>query len=200
MERKYLATGIFFIFLELLVVIRNLGIKDYTAFFWFCDMAPLLLAAAFLLKNNQMVKGLVSIGLVPQLISSVSLFFAVFLGIDIVGFADILNYSIFYITIAFILHLFSLNVALVLAYRIKPKPQALIYSLVFLAIIFSLSLAFTPSGMNINYVYNSSFLGFTPFYYTPLWFIFAFFMVVLPTYLIQKWMYNIYKHRESARS
>lgn len=195
LKNRYIILSIFFIILQILVIIRNLIMKEYIVFFWFCDFFPILLSLAFLLKDEQLVKGFINIGFIPQLISSFSLFYAIFLGIDIVGFADILNYSNFYIIVSFLLHLLPLNIALLFTYKIKTEKKSLLYSFIILIIMFILTLIFTSPIKNINYVYNSDFLGFTPHYYTLIWVVLAFVILVLPTYLIQKLLYNFNKSR-----
>ena len=191
LKNKYFITITFFIILEILVIIRNFTAKDYISFFWLCDSFPILFGITFLLKKEQLIKGLINIGFIPQLISFFSLFSAVFLGINIVGFEDILNYNRFHITVSFLLHVFSVNMALLLTYKIKTKTKSLLYSFIILIVIFILTLTFTTSAENINYIYNADFLGFTPPYYTFIWIVLTFLLIVLPTYLIQKGLYKL---------
>jgi hypothetical protein len=189
-KRDYWIIG-FFILLQILVIVKNIDTHHYINFFWFCDFVLILFAIGFFLKNDQFIKGLINIGFIPQIISIVSLSAAIFFGLNFVGFADILNYSKFYITISFLVHLLSVNVALILTYKIKPKKESLLYSLLFLAIIFVLGLIFTPVDQNINYIYNADFLKVTIPYYTYFCIVLSFIFVILPTYAIQYFLYKI---------
>lgn len=186
---RYFIAGIFFIALAILVIIRNVTSKKNESFFWFCDIAPFLLAIGFFMHNNQLIKGLVNIGFISQLISLFSLSAAVFFGIDIVGFAEILKESKFAIIVSFLLHSVSTTLGLVLTYNIKPQPASLVYSLVVLLIMLVLTLTFTKPKSNINYVYHADFLGIKLRNYSFFWITLCFVLVVLPTYLIQYLIY-----------
>lgn len=189
LENTYLIFGIIFLILGILVAIRNCTSKRYHDFFWFCDLLPFLLAFAFFIQNEQLIKALINIGFISQSISLFNLSAAIFFGIDIMGFADILNYNKFYITISYLLHLLPLNLALFFTYDIPPKIISLVYSFVIMLILFFLTIFFTKSKDNINYVDNIDFLGFSIPYYKflciPIFFIF----IILPTYGIQYLLY-----------
>jgi hypothetical protein len=196
LERKYLGAAIFFIVLQIIVILRDINIDNQSTFFWFCDFAPTILAFAFLMKDEQLVKGLINIGFIPQMLYFISLV-AAFLGVDILGFKSllnygdsVLNYGLFNIAVGFLMHAFSSNVALLLTYKTKPQTKSLMYSLIVLAGMFIVGLFFTSPIDNVNYVFSSSALGFSIPFYTLLWIISSFVALVLPTHLIQ---YALYK-------
>ena len=109
--------SLFFLVLGMLAVIRNYLIDDNISFFWYCDFAPFLLSFAFFYRNDQLIKSLINIGLIAQLLSFISLFL-LFFGIPIGTFSDNLSYGTFYFIVTLLLHVFSLNVALFLTYKI----------------------------------------------------------------------------------
>jgi len=63
----YFWGGVFFVLLQIVAIFRNLYF-DYVYFFWFCDFVPFVLAIAFFLKKDEVIKGIINIGLFPQLI------------------------------------------------------------------------------------------------------------------------------------
>lgn len=192
LKKKYKIASIFFLFLSILVVTKNVSINNYELFFWLCDLFPVLFLIGFLLSDEQLVKGLINVGFISQILSFISLFSAVFLGINIVGFENILNYNWIYITSSFILHLLSVNVALLFVYKTKPKIKSLVYSFIILLGILILSLLFASPDKNVNYVYNMDFLGVSFPYYTYFYAIYGLIILVLPTYFMQYLLYKIY--------
>ncbi len=196
LKDKYNAAGIFFLFLGILVIIRNILIADYAAFFWYCDFVTFLFALGFFLKDMQLVKGLVNIGLFTQLVTLFCLTCAALFGWDLLGSSAQMNYSKFHIAISFIIHTFSTNIALLLTYKIKPTSKSLMYSAACLIVMLITSIAFTPPEINVNFVFystylnNSSFLRFAAPYYTYLWGFITFGFVVIPTHFFQHIVYR----------
>lgn len=66
-KNRYFIFGIFFFFMQSVAVIRNYA-DGYPYFFWFCDFVPILFCIGFFIKNKYFIKGLINIGLIPQLI------------------------------------------------------------------------------------------------------------------------------------
>ena len=188
-NRKYIYWGIFFLIVQILAIMRNMQV-GFLNFFWYCDFAPGVFSILFFLKTNQAIKGFLSIGLIPQLIYIFSMIYYAFSGTILFGF-DLENLGALYFISTFIIHLSSI-LALIAVYRVKPKKIALLYSLIFLAIIQSIVITFifannTLSG-NYNYIYSPGNLSLP--YYTQLWTLIAFVILAIPTYLIQKIIYN----------
>jgi hypothetical protein len=88
-----------------------------------------------------------------------------------------------------LLHLIPLNFALFLVYNSLPDIASLIYSFIILLLFFILTFIFTKPKANINYVYNSDFLGFSIPCYKFLGIFLFFIFVVLPTYAVQYILY-----------
>jgi|GEM_PF-6103534 hypothetical protein len=194
-KNKYLISVIFFLTLSLLVIVRNILGKNYSDFIWFCDFVPFLLLIGFLFKDEQFIKGLINIGLFSQIVSFILLFCAVFLGINILEFANILKYSGFHIFVSLVLHAFSVNVALLLTYKEKPTKKSLFYSLLVLLIMLIITVIFTSQSENINYVYDLNFFNIVVPYHPFFWIALAFIIVVLPTYGIQLLIYSFTKKK-----
>jgi len=165
-----------FLLLEAVVIIKNIKDKSYYDFFWFCDFAPIFLAIGFFIGNDQFVKGVINVGLITQFNT------LVFLSKELIRdrkFPEI------------IIHLFPINLALLLTYKIATLQVSLVYSLLVLVFIFGLTLIFVPREKDVN------FIDYVPLnflnkprkiklpYHTILWVIYTEIIIVIPTYFIQ---------------
>ena len=143
---------IFFLLISISVIVKNLDSKKHINFFWFCDFAPFLFALAFLVKDVQLVKALINVGLFGQIMT--------FTGVVPTRFREWkkgkLLQGYFYVAVEFIIHLTAV-IALILTYSIKPTFQSLVYSLILLIFIFVITLIFTSSKDNINVIYYLEF-------------------------------------------
>jgi hypothetical protein len=173
MKSLYLKAGIFFLIIQLIVLIRNAS-ENYIYFFWFCDFAPLLLAIAFFTRKDQAIKAVINFGLIPQIIFLLYLLF--------------ISNSFLMFLATFLIHS-SVLIALILTSNIKSNKNTIIYSIILILSIYTITLIFTPENNFINLVYspgnleNSSFLNFK--FYTELWPFLTFVLLVLPTHGIQ---------------
>lgn len=188
-SKKYFLLGMFFLFIQLIVIIRNIA-SDYYNFFWFCDFIPLPLAIGFFLKKDNFIKSIINIGLLAQLVSVVLYLYKMFSGISTLEVIPDTT-TLFYAVSSIFIHL-SNTFALIFTYKIKPTIKTLFYSVIFLFAMYLMALFFTTPEQGINYT-----LSYGPFipwvipYYTELWVLFMFLLIVLPTQFIQ---YIIYKH------
>jgi hypothetical protein len=190
-NKRYIFWGIFFIFLELVVILKNslLGRPDY--YLWFCDFSPILFSIGFFLKKDQLLKGLVNIGLIAQNLYIFDIFFYVFFGYSPLGFSnEIAGYAAIGIFLSAFIHIFSVNTTLFLTYYKKPRLSSLIYSIIILFFMFLVTIFFTNPIENINYVFFPGPSLHIP-YYTQLWIPISFIVLVIPTYLFQYLLYRI---------
>jgi hypothetical protein len=181
---------IFFLLIEIGIVLRNISIKSYFSFFWFCNFAPILFAVGFLIGNVQFIKSIINIGLLTQFITLVFI-------ISKVDLAGVPEYEgRFFRLVELVMHLLPVNAAFLLVYHTEPKAISLAYSFIILVFMFLSTLVFTPRRNNTNIVYHSKFsykgrsYNFTLPYQTHLWIFYAF-IVALITFLVQ---YAIYWH------
>lgn len=193
MSLVFILSILFFLILEILIIIRNIKAKEYNLFWWFCDFAPILFAISFSLNNAQFTKGIINVGLLTQSITLILLIIAFISGKDILGSKKALARGKFFVITEILIHATTI-IALILTYNIKPELQSLTYSLIIIVIMFFLTLIYTPKEENVNLLYNlgislkkkSKNLRF-PFQNT-LW-IFYFLVIALITFLIQKELY-----------
>ena len=190
---KYRNIAIFFFFMQIIVVIRNLS-TDYTVFFWFCDFAPGVYGVLFLLRKDDAVRGFVNIGLIPQIIFIFGIFYKLFFDVSLLGAAtDSLPLSTFYVASTLFIHTSSI-IALIIVRKRKPSRKTLLYSLLFLIVMYFMTLGFTSPEGFVNYVYaQGSLFDFDIPYYTYLWIPLTFIIVVLPTHIIQYIVWRIGK-------
>ncbi|NCN51835.1 hypothetical protein GW931_02390 [archaeon] len=187
-NKRYLFLGFFFIFIQIVAILRNI-LSDYYNFFWFCDFISIFIAIFFFLKKEDLIKAVVNIGLLAQLIFLVGIISSTFFGFS---FLDSLpqNYSLFYFLSSVLIHL-SVTFALILTYKIKPTIKTLFYSIIMLFCMYFVALFFTNPEQGINYVFSSkSLFSLIIPHYTQLWVPLTFIMVVLPTQLIQYLIYR----------
>ncbi len=190
-KETFILTGIFLILLLILVTIRNLRSKDYTLFFWFCEISPIILSIGFLTENIQLIKSVINIGLFPQIVSLVFLTIAVLFKQDVSVFKGIRKKGKLYITVSYLLHLFSVILAFILTSSFRATRISLVYSFIILSIVFTLSILFTPAHRNINFVQNLDFLNFKHRFYKYFWIAKSFILIVIPTYYLQNYLTSL---------
>lgn len=188
-NHKYFLVGVYFLILEIYVIYYLSNFAGNSAFFWVCNVLPVLFAFGFFTKNISLVRGLIGISLVPQLIWTADLFSVLFFNVELIGGFTRYAFNNGSIAILPVLaHIFSSAVALIAVYR-KPlvAHKSLIYSF-FLIIIFQIvSLSFTNLENNVNCVYKSclpALEGLIPFY--TIVYPFGFFLLIaVPGYFLQ---------------
>ena len=192
-DRVYILLGVFFVFLQIVAIVRNLFL-GFVYFFWFCDFIPIILAVSFFFKRDQIVKGIINIGLFPQLIYLFSFIVRLFFGSSFLDETDLLfSYNAFIISSSIILHSAS-AIALGFVYKVKPRRNSLIYSFVGLVLIYFIIIVFTVSNDSINYVFLlSNFFDVRLF--SVFWIPVTFLGVVLPTYGFQYLVYQYFGRR-----
>ncbi len=197
--KMHLYYGLFFFLIQTLVLIRNY-IIGFNYFYWFCDFAPLLLSIAFFINNKSLVKGIINLGLIPQIIFLVDFIYLTTLGMAPLGITlPILATNSFSILSTIFVHIATF-MALIFTIKIKPDKKTLIYSIVFMFGVYISTLIFTSSSEYTNFVYSSGNLlnafNFTIPYSVFLWPILAILLVILPTQGIQYVLYRIFRKKK----
>lgn len=182
------SAALFFLFLGLLVVLRDIFYGEYYSFLWYCDIMPFLFAIGFFFGKEDLIKSAINIGLIPQFAFSIDFLAYIVSGKSLWGFfSPLLIYPAPYIGVSVIIHLFSSIVAFALTYRIKIRKETLFYSFIIMAVMDFLVLGIVHVPNNINYIQSPG--GIIPFvipFYSVLQPILAFIVVILPTYFLQK--------------
>ncbi|MFA5856544.1 MAG: hypothetical protein WC867_04250 [Candidatus Pacearchaeota archaeon] len=188
-NKTYLILGFYFLFIQIIAILRNV-IADYNNFFWFCDFVSLLLAIGFFLRKDDIIKSLINIGLFAQFLYLVGYFYKIFYGETFLDTIPLVT-TLFYTISSILIHL-SISIALIFTYKSKPTIKTLFSSLMFLFGMYIIALFFTTPEQGINYILSSrTLIPLTIPYYTELWVLLTFLIVVLPTQFIQ---YLIYKY------
>jgi len=185
--------GLFFLSLGVLEVLKINKLKDYPALFWFCNISPFLLAVGFFTGSIQFIKGLINLGVIPQFISLVSLTLVVFFGVKIEVFRTIKKEGIISVIIAYMIHLFTIFIALLVTMPIPATKISLFYSVVVFSLLFVFSFLFTRKKDNVNFIYNLKEIGFYPSsYYKYIWLPGSMILLAIPTYLLQNWISSLF--------
>jgi len=196
-RKTYLYWGFFFLLLQALVVIRNFS-TDYFSFFWYCDFTPIIFAALFFWRNDQAIKGLISIGFFMQLAYVFIIVFRLIFNVTLFGFAINFPFTSIYVIPTLIIHLGTMF-AFIAAYKVKPKAPSLMYSFVFLVMIYTLVIVSTnPTtslGGNYNLIYYPELFSRFSFY-TEIWVGVAWVTMAVPTHLFQLLVWHISKRRK----
>jgi len=191
MSQTFLMAIFILLMLEILVIIRNIKTKEYDIFWWFCEMSPILLIIGLLWGNVQFIKGVISVGLLPQLGSFIILFMVVFFNYKNPNFGGIKEKGSYYIIVSFLLHIVSVNLAFFITLDTKASGISLLYSLLILTFLFITSLLFTDHKKNINFIESLDFVSFKPRFYKYLWIICGFLFLIVPTYFLQNWIFSL---------
>lgn len=194
-EENYVYVAVFFLLLQSFLIYANWDVERYYMYFWYCNHILIFFAIALLFKKKQAVKALVAAGLIGQLGWSIDFLSFFILGDHIMGSTayvfEIQQRPVFIATI--LVHLFSSFVALLFTIDVKPKMRTLLYASLYWTGLYLVLLLFTTPIGNPNCVY--ALCGFEdvhiPFYKF-LWPFLAFFLVTLPGYYLQFYLYKWY--------
>jgi len=195
-ERKYFIIAIFYLILQIVVLIRHQG--NYLNFLWLCNFAPILFAVFFFMKKLQIIKSLISLTIVVDLFFLVDFFTSLIFNFGIFGQVQpYFQEGILLILLTVLLHLTGF-IALFVTHSVEPSKKTLWFSAAFLVLTYVVTLLFSPANSYYNYI-----LGTRPGYVSPgipqiiitvLWPLLSFIFIVLPGYYFQ-----LLIHRLQAR-
>lgn len=183
----YIIGGVFFLLIQLFILIVNINAQDYSFYYWFCNHTPLLFSIAFFTKKIQIVKGIVSVGLLPQILWILDLIFNS-INVTLFGFTSYFFEleSTLAIFSTLLIHIFTTTVALLLVFSQNTKKISLMYSFIYLVLLLIFTFIFTDPISNTNCIYEICGLEqiIVPFY-TILWPVLVFIIFILPSYFLQ---------------
>ena len=182
---NYFWISMIFVFIQIVVIFRNY-LTNFVYFFWFCDFVPILFALAFFFKKEQAVKAIINFGLFVQ--------FGFLVGLIAGQYSSELVFSPFlnfvYMFASILLH-FSVIFALILTYKIKPNLRTVYFSIMLIIAIYAVTLIFTSQADNVNKVnLPGGIIAFNIPYFTFLWPIITFVLLVLPAQGLQYLLYR----------
>ena len=194
---KSFLLGVFFLLLQILVIVRNQH-SDPEIFIWFCNHALLLLAIGCFTHNNHLTKAIINVGLFGQLVWSIDFLSKIIFGVH---FFNVTNYVFvqpytFSTALTVLIHMFATTIALYHTRKFKPTRKTLIYSIVYLVVLYILTLTLTTPENNINWVFEiGGTIQYEHIIYTILYPLIAFIGVISPTHYLQKKISNIYNKK-----
>jgi len=188
-----LTFGLFFLLLGILTVIRLVRSDTTRDLFWFCNIAPFVLAISFFVNNIQLAKAMINIGLFPQTITFFTLVYGFVSGKNNSDTKKARTYGGFYIAVELLIHV-VLILALILTFSSAPTAESLKYSLIILVFLFVLTIQFTSPRWDINELYSTRMIGGgkmirLPFH-TEFWVVYAF-IVAWITFFFQYALYHM---------
>ena len=148
---------VFFVIMALVVLWALLPHEwSRTLVFWYCNNISLFFAIAFYEDNMQLVKGLSYVGILPQLLW-ISDFISHLVGFDLANTANYIFVEGFTFSnnVSVILHMTVPIIAILYTFRIRPRPQSLFYSIVFIIGLYVMTLAGTAPADDVNCVFNA---------------------------------------------
>lgn len=191
---NYIIIGLFFLTLQLLVILGSYDAKRYDTFFWFCNNALFFFALGFFTKNYSLIKGLINVGFLGQLVWTID-----FLGkiiFDVFIF-NVTNYifnspSNVWTLLTITIHMFATSLALYVTRNIKPTSKTLIYSVAYMMILYIGVIIYTLPSNNVNWVFKiGGEIAYSSSMYTLFWPVIVFLIVILPTQFIQNLVYKM---------
>lgn len=192
MSKRYFAF-FGFVILELLILFHLNRFDMQYNLLWFCNHAPLLFAIGFLFNNNDLIKGLINVGFFGQILWLIDFSSALLLDTFIFNITNYIfteEINIFTL-IPILAHLTSTFVAIALTFNKPVEYKSINYSGGYVILLFITSKLFTKETLNINCVYEVCiYNSLTPPIYELWWFLFAIVIVILPTFYIQKLIYE----------
>ncbi|MDP4012963.1 MAG: hypothetical protein Q8R00_05160 [Candidatus Nanoarchaeia archaeon] len=197
-KNQYLVVGIFFLILQGITFYANYEATDFNVFFWFCNHTPLIFGLAFIFKKFDVIKALINVGFLSQFLWTTDFLSKVFfdtylLSITRYVFEDMNG---MWVLIPILIHMLGTNLAFFMTYKRKPKIRTLLYSLVYLVLIFGITTNFTLEERNINCIQQICGLPNLTFpNYTYFWPAVAFFLIIIPTQGIQYLIYRLHRRR-----
>ncbi|MFW6310925.1 MAG: hypothetical protein ACOC1K_01690 [Nanoarchaeota archaeon] len=194
-KNKFFVASIFFVILQLLILYKYTYLSGFSNMLWFCSHASMILAIGFFFKNFNLIKAIISVGLIIQFFWFLDFLSNLVFGFFIFGATDymFLDTSLFSYIISLFEHLTCL-IALLLTYKIKTERKVLIYAFIYLIILLIVTILFSGEGSNYNFVRNLLIFNELTFSgYQFFWIFSAMTFIVLPVYFFQIWLYNLHK-------
>jgi len=179
----------YLIIVQALIISKSIITNNYEVLFFFCDHIALLLAITILMQKHDITKSLINIGILAQLawtldFSSKLIFNTYIFHVTTYIFEQP---NTLQITISILIHFTTLIPAFLLTRKYKTKPKTIYYSLLYITMLYALTLLFTTPSNDINCVFNACSLSPAianqlPQLYLPI----AMILLILPTHLLQK--------------
>lgn len=191
MNKKHYKYALYFFLLQLLIVYYTSTSQLWHNLFWYCNHAPLLFALGFLIKDKNLVHGLINVGLIGQTVWLVDFLFEFVFGVALFSLASYIftdERPIFILLIPVVAHIFSTMLALYLIRKEEISRKSLIYSFGYIAVLFLITRIFTLRYLNVNCVYDLCIIPemFEIPFYPMVWFIVTIIVVIIPSYYFQK--------------
>ena len=201
--------GLYFIYLQPLVLLIDAGSFQMGSILWVCHHAPLLFGLSFLFHKYNIAWAVCLVSFIPQLIWMIDFFVMLLFNIDLWGYTfymfqidthDVMDITFFLEhAVSVIFHLFVANIALIFLLRRKIlNIYGIVIALIYIGILYVLTILFVDRNYyeNTNCVYENcafSIFDILPDYvYFLIWPLLVMILAVIPTYILVKLWYKIW--------
>ncbi len=148
---KYILLGLYFTILQLLIIILHVQSSELFSIVWFCNNAPGFLAIGFFCKAFQLIKGIISLGIIAQFGWAVDVIYTSITGTALFGFTTyVFALTSWKLYLTVMVHFLSLSVALLYTYKIPTLRESILYGMGYGLLLHMATLLLTPSTKNIN--------------------------------------------------
>ena len=192
---KYKYLSLYFILIQILILIRNYLLNENILFYFYCDHIAFLLAIAFFIKNIPLIKALISTGIIAQTIYLTNLLTNLIFNFQIINLStEYLTYSPLILAITIIMHISTILIALAFTYKEKNNIKSLKYAFIYTIALYITTILFTPVKYDINCISNACGMSFFQFNQQKLfWPIITFTLLTIPGHYFQEFLYKISK-------
>jgi hypothetical protein len=186
-EKGYLIFGWYFLFLQILIIIRLYIIDDFWFLVFYCYHTPIILSIGFFLRNIIIIRVMIITGLIGQSHQVIDFIYSIFYYPEDFALRFLIpydyNYYVFFIS--FLSHFLMIIPLLFILYKNKIPKISMIFSFIYIGFVYIMAKLFVPVFYNTNFVHTNE-LSFLPnTFYSELYLFYAIILVIIPTFVIQ---------------
>jgi|GEM_PF-4622922 len=182
-----------------MVIVKNLTMDTPEYMLYVCNHIPVILAALLYMREYSLIKSFINVGVVIQAGWMVDLLGKLIFNHYVFSSTVYIfnSYSPFGHSVSIALHATTLIPSFFITYKKDSDKRTVPFSILYLAIIYILTLTLSEPGLDINCVFNMCNIPILSSIGTVNTFIpVVFFSIILPTHLIQKSIFLISSKRK----
>lgn len=159
-NKWHIAAAIYFLLLQTVYILTTTipNASGRVFLLSFCNHIPLLLGLALLFDWTQFAKAILNLGIVIQGAWLIDFLVRLVFGFYLFDITEYIFTGPFFAVpnvVSIIEHSLTMFIALAVTYNIRSKPISLVYSFLYMAALYVVTLAFTPPVQNVNCVFQA---------------------------------------------
>jgi len=192
---KFTAAALFYMCLQLLLILKFYILGNFKLAYYFCYHAPLLFSIAFFKKDITLIQALIIAGFVGQIIWIIDYSSYLTTGSFILGNSKfVLRYEGIPYVATIASHFLSTLLALFLTRKSPISRKTHVYAFIYFFVIYALNIIhIIPESYNVNFVWHLEGFDVLPFH-TKLYLLYIIPIVMLPGYYVQILVKKIYEN------